>query len=179
MKLLAPAPSSTVDVDVLSKTRIYRDYQRAFTGATKLPLDLSGMRVTNGPCAANQPSNQFCSLLAKAIPGCAACLELQQQLACDAVRGPTTLRCFAGLCESAVSVRVGIDGIAFLRTGQVLLHPPTQHQFNRVAATLLKWGAQVDLKRLEEAYFHTRVLAPNQYECLIRLLTILTELLSA
>jgi len=40
---------------------------------------------------------------------------------------------------------------------------------------LLSYGAEVDLKLLEEAYFSTRVLAPQQYEALIRLLTIFAE----
>ena len=57
-----------------------------------------------------------------------------------------TLRCFAGLCESAVSVRFGENLIAFLHTGQVLLQQPTQRQFNRIAATLLKWGIEVDMQ---------------------------------
>jgi len=45
-------------------------------------------------------------------------------------------------------------------------------KFKQIAATLLKWGAAVDLKKLEEHYFNTRVLTPKQYEALIRLLEI-------
>ena len=79
---------------------------------------------------------------------------------------PKTLKCFAGLCETAVPVRVGEKLIAFLQTGQVLLHSPEKAQFNEVAETLLKWGSDVDLKRLEEAYFNTRVLTEKQYQAL-------------
>lgn len=179
MRLLPPTTSNTVDVEVLSRTRVYRDYQRAFTGATKLPLDLHPWPMVSGFCPSKDQANPFCWLLAKTVPGCAACLELQQQLTHAAERGPATLKCFAGLCESAAPVRVGNELVAFLRTGQVFLRRPTEHQFNRVAATLLQWGAQVDLKRLEEAYFHTRVLEREQYECLIRLLAIFAEHLAA
>jgi AraC-like DNA-binding protein len=71
-----------------------------------------------------------------------------------------------------VPVRIGEDVIAFLHTGQVLLHRPDKVRFKKIAATLLQWGAEVDLKKLEEHYFNTRVLTPQQYEGLIRLLEI-------
>jgi AraC-like DNA-binding protein len=67
-------------------------------------------------------------------------------------------------------VRVGENLIAFLHTGQIMLNSPTQAGFNRVAAALLRWGANVDLKSVEAAYFQTRVIPPAQYQALIRLL---------
>src|SRR5439155_1180856 len=69
--------------------------------------------------------------------------------------------------------------IAFLQTGQILLQRPNKIGFNKIAATLIKWGAEVDLKHLEEAYYNTRVLSPKQYESLIRLLTIFAEHLAS
>jgi AraC-like DNA-binding protein len=45
-------------------------------------------------------------------------------------------------------------------------------KFNRLAKTLLRWGTNVDLKQVEEAYFNTRVIAPSQYEAAVRLLQI-------
>ena len=44
---------------------------------------------------------------------------------------PKTLKCFAGLCDSAVPVRVGENLVAFLQIGQVLLHTPTKAEFAR------------------------------------------------
>ena len=69
--------------------------------------------------------------------------------------------------------------IAFLHTGQVLLQRPDKVQFKQIAATLLKWGAEVDLKKLEEHYFNTRVLTLKQYEALIRLLNTFAEHLAS
>jgi AraC-like DNA-binding protein len=40
------------------------------------------------------------------------------------------------------------------------------------------WGWKVDLRRLEEAYFQTRVISPQQYESVLRLLTIFAQHLS-
>ena len=43
----------------------------------------------------------------------------------------------------------------------------------------MKFGAQVDLKQLEEAYFQSRVITGRQYESILRLLTIFAQHLSA
>src|SRR4029077_1847295 len=110
------------------------------------------------------------ALMAQTHPVCSECVALQQQLAREARLEPKTLRCFAGLCESAVPVRVGDRLIAFLHTGHVLLEKPTPARFSRIAKTLLDFGAKVDLKQFEEAYFHTRVLSPQQYEAFVKLL---------
>jgi hypothetical protein len=59
-------------------------------------------------------------------------------------------------------VRVGEKLIAFLHTGQILIHRPDRAQFNMVAKQLIAWGAEVDLKRVEEAFFNTRVLTKDQ-----------------
>jgi AraC-like DNA-binding protein/ligand-binding sensor protein len=109
---------------------------------------------------------------------CAACLQLQKKVEVEACLEPKTLKCFAGLCDSAVPVRVGENLIAFLQTGQVLLHTPTKEQFAKTTRELLKWGTEVDLKRLEEAYFQTRVVQKKQYASILRLLTIFAQHLS-
>ena len=59
-----------------------------------------------------------------------------------------------------------------------MLKKPTQKQFARTAKQLLNWGLKIDLRQLEEAYFHTRVLTPKQYESMVRLLTIFGQHLS-
>jgi AraC-like DNA-binding protein/ligand-binding sensor protein len=163
----------------LSESQMYRDYERAFTHGTGLPLSLHGPEMLNVTRYARGQANPFCALLAKTNPSCAACYALQRKLEEEAQLQPKTLKCFAGLCESSVPVRLGDKLIAFLQTGQILLHRPKNGEFNRIAKTLVKWGADVDLKKLEEAYFNTRVLSPRQYESLIRLLTIFAEHLAS
>jgi AraC-like DNA-binding protein len=110
--------------------------------------------------------------MAKTNQSCAQCYALQCKLEQEAQLQPKTLKCFAGLCETAVPVRVGDKLIAFLQTGQILVQKPDKLHFRKIASQLIKWGADVDLKRVEEAYYNTRVLSPKQYESLIRLLTI-------
>ena len=68
--------------------------------------------------------------------------------------------------------------IAFLQTGQVLLHQPTKQEFAKTTRQLLKFGTEIDLKKLEEAYFQTRVLTKTQHDAVLRLLTIFAQHLS-
>jgi AraC-like DNA-binding protein len=159
-------------LEALSRSAIYLDYERAFTAGTGLPLTLHGSDMIRLVPYPPGQQNPFCALLAQTTKVCANCYALQQRLAQEAGLEARTLKCFAGLCESAVPVRLGENLIAFLHTGQVLVHPPTRGVFHRVAARLLQWGAAGDLRSLEETYFQTQVLKPAQYESLVRLLTI-------
>ena len=63
-------------------------------------------------------------LLARTNAGCANCIKMQADLEQKAGMEPKSLHCFAGLCDSAVPIRVGGELIAFLQTGQILLHQP-------------------------------------------------------
>ena len=122
--------------------------------------------------------NPFCALMAEQNRACAACLDVQQKLSETAKSDARTMTCFAGLSDTAVPVKLGENLIGFLQTGQVLLKKPTQQQFARTARQLLDWGLRVDLRRLEEAYFQTRVLTPKQYASMVRLLTVFGQHLS-
>lgn len=171
--------SSDSILNALSKSQIYRDYEKAFTQGTGLPLSLHAPDMLNMIRFAQKQENPFCALMAKTNKSCAACYALQHKLEEEANLLPKTLKCFAGLWETAVPVRVGERLIAFLQTGQILLHHPEEAEFNRVAQKLIEWGSEVDLKKLEEAYFNTRILSPRQYESLIRLLTIFAQHLAS
>jgi AraC-like DNA-binding protein len=77
-----------------------------------------------------------------------------------------------------VPIRLGNQVIGFLQTGQVFRKRPTRSQFAKVCQTLEQWGLQYDRRRLEEAFFKTRVLPPRQHESVVRLLTIFAQHLS-
>jgi AraC-like DNA-binding protein/ligand-binding sensor protein len=109
---------------------------------------------------------------------CAACLEAQQKITEAAGAGPRTVKCFAGLCDTGVPVSIGDELLGFLQTGQIFLKKPTRAQFARTVKQLVDWGWKVDLRRLEEAYFQTRVISPKQYESVVHLLTIFAQHLS-
>ncbi len=162
----------------LRASQIYRDYEQAFRDTTGLPINLRPIEAFDLPHRDDPNENPFCAIMATTNQSCAACLQLQRKVEEQARLEPKTLKCFAGLCDSAVPIRVGENLVAFLQTGQILLHQPTKAQFRRTTRQLLKWGTEVDLKRLEEAFFQTRVLKKQQYESILRLLTIFAQHLS-
>jgi AraC-like DNA-binding protein/ligand-binding sensor protein len=153
-------------------SEIYSDYEKAFGDSTELPLRLRPPEFWNLAHRNRRNENPFCALMAQSNRTCAACLEVQQ-LAADAAKDrPATVTCFAGLCETAVPFKLGERTIGFLQTGQVALKKPSKAQFKKITAKILEWGSQIDLKQLEEAYFHSKVLSTRQYAGVIRLLEI-------
>jgi len=166
-------------VEQLKRSDIYRDYAKAFRETTGLPFNLRAIEAFDLPHAGDPKENPFCALMARTNQSCAACLQLQRKVEEQAQMEPKTLRCFAGLCDSAVPVRVGDNLVAFLQTGQVLLHQPNKREFRKLTQDLIKMGVETDLKRLEEAYFQTRVLDRKQYEAMLRLLTVFAQHLAS
>jgi AraC-like DNA-binding protein len=166
-------------VDKLKRSRIFRDYEQAFRDTTGLPINLRALEAFDLPHHGDPNENPFCALMAKSNQSCAACLQLQRRVEEEARLEPKTLKCFAGLCDSSVPVRVGEDLVAFLQTGQVLLDRPDKKQFAATARQVLKFGMQVDMKKLEEAWFQSRVLDRRQYDSILRLLSIFAQHLSS
>ena len=173
------AQQSRAIVAQLKRSQIFRDYEQAFRDTTGLPIALRPTEAFDLPHHGDPKENPFCALMAKANHSCAACLQLQRRVEEEAQIEPKTLKCFAGMCDSAVPVRVGDNLIAFLQTGQILLHTPGKAEFAKATRELVKFGAEVDVKLLEEAYFQTRVITRKQYESILRLLTIFAQHLSA
>jgi AraC-type DNA-binding domain-containing proteins len=165
-------------VDRLKRSRIFKDYEQAFRDTTGLPINLRPLEAFDLPHHGDPNENPFCSLMARTNQTCAACLQLQRKVEEEAGMEPKTLKCFAGLCDSSVPVRVGEDLVAFLQTGQVFLEKPDKKRFATAARQILAFGAEVDMKKLEEAWFQGRVLDRRQYESILRLLSIFAQHLS-
>lgn len=166
-------------IEQLNRSQIYRDYERAFTTATELPLVLRPPESWNLAHRGRKNENPFCAHLAEANKACSACLEMQGKIGDTGATKATSGVCFAGLCDTAVPVRVGQNLVGFLQTGQVALQQPTTAKFAQIAQKIVDWGAKVDLRRLEDAYFHSHVLTPKQYAGMVRLLEIFASHLGA
>ena len=162
-------------VEKLSDSQLYKDYEAAFRRATGMPLALRPLQAYEKAMSQAEGANAFCAILAQTNQGCAQCLKMQADLEREAGLEPKSLHCFAGLCDTAVPIRVGEHLIAFLQTGQILLHQPNREEFTKTTRQLLDWGTQVNLKALEEAYFQTQVFDREQYEAMIRLLSTFAE----
>jgi AraC-like DNA-binding protein/ligand-binding sensor protein len=166
-------------VDKLSRSQIYQDYEKAFGQTTGLPLSLRPVEVWQLAHQGKTNQNPFCALMGKGSGSCAACLQSQRGISGrNGEEGPQTVVCFAGLCETAVPVKIGRELVGYLQTGQVLLKKPTTGDFNRISRKLIEWGLTADLGRIEEAYFQTRVLSREQLESVARLVSIFAQHLS-
>jgi AraC-like DNA-binding protein/ligand-binding sensor protein len=162
----------------LSRSKIFKDYERAFGELTGLPLSLRTEEVLKLVQHGKKHENPFCALLAKDSHSCAACLRVQDAIGKQKGIQAHTVFCFAGLCDTAVPVRVGDLKIGLLQTGQVFLKKPSRRGFRKAARQLIELGSSVNLQKLEDAYFHSQVLSPKQYQSAVRLLKIFGQHLS-
>jgi AraC-like DNA-binding protein/ligand-binding sensor protein len=165
-------------VEALCNSQIYRDYERAFSEATGLPVALRPVESWQLPHHRQRSENPFCAMLATRSRACAACLQVQQKLSENARHEAASETCQAGLCDTAVPVRLGGNLVAFLHTGQVFRKKPTASQFDRIAKLASEWGVDVDLGELKMAYFDTRVLTAKEHEAMVKLLQIFAQHLS-
>ena len=163
----------------ISKSDIYKDYERAFSDATQLPMALRPTEIWRLALEGKRDQNPFCALLAKSNRTCAACLQVQKEMQDMSGSGAKTVTCFAGLCDTAVPVKAGEKVIGYLQTGQVALRKPNEAQFNRITQQLVEWGVSVDLTQLKDAYYHSRTLAPQQYTAMVKLLEIFASHVSS
>jgi AraC-like DNA-binding protein/ligand-binding sensor protein len=165
-------------IEALSNSKVFQDYERAFTEATGLPVALRAVESWQLPHHGQRNESPFCALVLETSRACASCLQVQEKLAAGATEEPHTVSCPAGLCDTAVPVRLGDRLIGFLQTGQVFRKTPTQAQFERTAHLVAEWGVNVDSEKLRVAYFATPVVPSKRHEAVIKLLAIFAQHLS-
>jgi AraC-like DNA-binding protein/ligand-binding sensor protein len=169
----------TTIMERLNRSEVYANYQKAFGEATELPLTLRPLETWQLAHRQQAHENPFCAMMAQANRTCAACLEVQHRAVEGATNGPNTVTCFAGLCDTAVPIKLGEKTIGFLQTGQVALEEaPSEAQFSRITRQIVEWDSQIDLRQFREAYFHSRVVSRGQYAGVVRLLEIFGQHLS-
>jgi AraC-like DNA-binding protein/ligand-binding sensor protein len=162
----------------LSRSEIFKDYERAFSEAMDLPLNIRGRHSWSPPHHGREDHDSFASILARFNKARAACLKAQTAASREPDSTTRTVTWFAGLSESAVPVYVGDHILGFLETGEVMLKNPTKHHFATITRQLRAWGYKADWKQLERAYFRSCVLSPGRYRAVLRLLGIFAQHLS-
>jgi AraC-like DNA-binding protein/ligand-binding sensor protein len=165
-------------IEALLNSRVFQDYERAFTEATGLPVALRPIETWQLPHHGKRNEGPFCALISERSRACASCLSMQEKLSQLAVQEAHTLGCPNGLCDTAVPIRLGDRLIGFLQTGQVFRKKPTETQFERAARQVVGWGVSVDKETLHRAYFATRVVPARQHEAVVKLLSIFAQHLS-
>ena len=184
-KRLEPKPRSSASatsdralIEALANSKVFQDYERAFTEATGLPVALRAVESWQLPHHGHPKESPFCALVLETSRACASCLQVQEKLAAGASEEPHTVNCPAGLCDTAVPVRLGDRLIGFLQTGQIFRKAPTRAQFERTLRLVAEWGVKVDPEQLEQAYFNTRVVPNQKHEAVVKLLSIFAQHLS-
>ena len=162
-------------VDVLVGSRVYREYERAFSDMTGLPMALQPVETWQLPHHGKRNENPFCALMSQKSRACAACLQVQERLCAKATTEPQTVTCPAGLCDTAVPVRLSDRLIGFLQIGQLFRKKPSEAQFERTAGLMEKWGLEVNRDTLRKAYFAGKVVSQKQHESAVKLLTIFAQ----
>lgn len=165
-------------IEALTASKIFQDYERAFSEATGLVVSLRPVESWQLPHHGKKFENPFCAMMSEKSRTCAACLRLQQQISEKAQDDACTMSCELGLCDTAVPVRLGEKLIGFLQTGQVFRKKPTVAQFQKTASLLAQWNVELDQDRLRDAYFSTKVLPPKQYDSMVKLLQIFAQHIS-
>jgi AraC-like DNA-binding protein/ligand-binding sensor protein len=165
-------------MEALVNSKVFQDYERAFTEATGLPIALRAVESWQLPHHGKRNESPFCALVLEKSRACASCLQVQEKLAEAAAQEAQTVACPAGLCDTAVPVRLGDRLIGFLQTGQVFRKKPTEAQFERAAQVVENWGVGVDREALRRAFFTTRTVPAKQHEAVVKLLTIFAQHLS-
>src|SRR5213596_4425524 len=162
----------------LSRSQIFKDYERAFSEAMGLPLNIRAHDSWSPAHHGKTDHDSFAAILARFNQARAACLRAQTDASQEPASTTRTVTWFAGLSESAVPVYVGDHILGFLETGEVMLRNPTKKHFASITRQLRAWGYKTDWKQLERAYFRTCVLSPDRYRAMLRLLSIFAQHLS-
>ena len=165
-------------LDHLARSKLFLEFQRAFSCSTGLPLSLRPFESWELPLRGAMQECAFCALMSQKSVFCARCLETQSKLRRAAGDEDHTILCDSGISASVVPVRARDVVIGFLHTGQIFQARPTPAQFQRTLQWVRRLGLHVDGQTLKKAYFETKVLSPARYQGCLRLLSIFARHLS-
>jgi AraC-like DNA-binding protein len=174
----AYANSNKQLIEMLRRSRLFRDYESVFTKATGLPLALRPLDYWQLEHQGKKNANPFCALLAERPATLAVCLQAHEDMIRHTGELPHTVTCPFGLTETAVPVKLGAEIIGYLRIGQVLRHLPAKSDTTKVSRALER--CRVPFKgEIRKAWETNPLIPPDKYNAIVRLLTFFAEQLSA
>ena len=165
-------------VEMLRRSRLFRDYEGVFTKATGLPLTLRPLEYWQLAHHGKKQANPFCALLAENPATLAVCLQAHDEMIRHTGDIPHTVTCPFGLTETAVPVTLGQETIGYLRIGQVLRHMPVKSDTTKVDRALARHGVKFT-SEIRKAWKKNPLIPPDRYNAIVRLLTFFAEQLSA
>ena len=165
-------------IEMLRRSRLFRDYENVFTKATGLALTLRPLEFWQLAHRGKKLENPFCAMLAEHPKSLAVCLQAHQEMIDHTGLLPHTVTCPFGLTETAIPVKLGADTIGYLRIGQILRHTPAKADTNRVTREVERSGLKFD-GGLRKAWEKNPLIPPDKYNAIVRLLSFFGEQLSA
>jgi AraC-like DNA-binding protein/ligand-binding sensor protein len=164
-------------IDMLRRSRLFRDYETVFTKATGLPLALQPLEFWQLAHHGKKQENAFCALLAERPATLAVCLQAHQEMIDHTGVLPHTVTCPFGLTETAIPVKLGHEVIGYLRIGQVLRHMPGKSDTTKVTRELARHGLKFN-REIKKAWEKNPLISPDRYNATVRLLTFFADQLS-
>lgn len=164
-------------LDALRRSKVYRQYEKAFGEATGLPLALRPVESFELPFHGKKNENPFCAFLADCKGASSFCLQTQERLSKQQGQQPCSVRCPFGLTETRVPVQLGDRLIGFLQVGQVFTQPPKLTAFKKTVRHLFPIGSASE-KKLLELWKKTPVIPAEKYAATVQLLKFFAKQLS-
>jgi AraC-like DNA-binding protein/ligand-binding sensor protein len=165
-------------IEMLIRSRLFRDYENVFTKATGLALTLRPREYWQLAHRGKKHENPFCAELAEHPETLALCLQSHEEMIRHTGDLPHTVTCPFGLTETAVPVKLGDQTIGYLRIGQVLRRSPSAADMAKLGRKLTGLGVKFS-KELRTNWERNPLLPPDQYQAIVRLLSFFAEQLSA
>jgi AraC-like DNA-binding protein/ligand-binding sensor protein len=165
-------------IDMLRRSRLFRDYEGVFSKATGLPLALRPLEYWQHEHHNKTNENPFCRMLAERPATLAVCLQSHAEIVQHTGTSPRTETCPFGLTETAVPVRLGERTMGFLRIGQVLRRSAIQSDKSRAKSRLAQCGVPFN-GALRKAWEATPVIPKDKYAAIVRLLSFFAAQLSS
>ena len=165
-------------IDMLRRSRLFRDYENVFTKATGLALTLRPLEFWQLAHHGKKHENPFCRMLAERPKTLAVCLQAHQEMIDHTGVLPHTVTCPFGLTETAVPVKLGNQVIGYLRIGQVLRHMLAKADTSKVSRELERCGVPFtgDIRKTWEK---NPLIPPDKYNAIVRLLSFFADQLSS
>ena len=67
-------------IEALASSKVFQDYERAFTEATGLPVALRPVETWQLPHHGKRNESPFCAVVSEKSRACASCLQVQEKL---------------------------------------------------------------------------------------------------
>jgi AraC-like DNA-binding protein len=163
-------------LETLTRSKIYRQYERTFSEATGLPLALRPVESFGLPFQGKKNENGFCAFIARK-GSCTLCLQTQERCSLNLGEDARSLQCAFGLTETTAPVRLGQRVIGFLCTGQVFTRTPKMATFRKSFRRLFGKNTATQKKALD-LWQKTPLVAPSKYEATVQLLNFFAKQLS-